>query len=479
MLKRIICAVLLASFALFAFASCALKKQPETADPSQPVMSIGEEKVSLAVFKAMYDNYLPYMQYLGQDPTESSSSLEAFQDWLVDALSDDIVTLHQAKLAGFTLTPEQEKELEEQTENDIKELYDKLMKFAEEDYSEDPSIPVESHFESLVNTESEYYTGVAMSWEDYKNYYREEARKGYIVNAFKEHVCSEFEPSREDVTNWYDNAHDSDKANYADSPEKYKNDQEYFEQYYGTDEGAFPVTYVPQGYSRIMHIIVTPEGKLSDEYYAKTERMAELKKEYMELAFEDAVNNTDKNAPRMKEILDEYKTLKADTEEEYDNYIRSAGEKIGNAYEELASGTPFAEVMLKYTEDPKVVGDAETNGCEAFCEKGELISTKYTSMNDWSDKIKEVFSGLKIGEYSEVFFDEGSYHIIYYVSDEKAGDVDIDSIYDYIKQICLAEVQDSQWEALLEEWKKDPELFIDMDRIRQVGVEDLNKEGGE
>lgn len=456
---------------IFVLSACSLKKNGNgEADASKPVITIGEESVSLAMYKALFDSYLPYMQYSGQDPYESESSLSSFRAWLVDILSDDLVTLYQAKKAGFELSAEQEAELETQTESDIEELYNNFMKLAEQSFSEDPSIPVSVYFDGIVNSESEYYTGTAMSWEDYKEHYRVESRHSMMVKAYRDAVCAEFVPDEEDIEDWYEENLANDRSYYTANPEKYKTNQELFEQYFGKRDGVYPITYAPSGYSRVMQIVVTPSGELSKEYGEKKARMEELRTEYAELAFEDAVNGSSKNEERINEILNEYRALKASTDAEYDSFVEEAQNKIDEALSALHSGEDFKSVMLRFTEDARIVGDGTNEGCEAFREKGELISLEYKSSGDFSDTFKEEFRRLVPGQYSNVFMDGDSFKIIYYASDVEAGDVPIEELYDDIKAVCTAAVQDAQWEELLAEWKKDPALSIDEELIKTVGV---------
>ena len=471
------------AFAFIFAAGCLLggcsgnkKKDLSSIDASEPVISIGDLEVSFASYKALFENYLPYMQYYGQDPLESVSALESYQDWLVDELSNDLVTVYQAENAGFKLSSQQEEELKTQTEAELNELYDRFIKYAEQSYAEDSSIPLETYFEGIVNQESEYYTGVAMSWEDYKLHYSNEARKAYLVDAYRESVVREFIPTEDDIADWYDAAYENDRANYLDAPEKYKEDEENFEMNFGAGDSALPVTYVPDGYSRMMHIVVTPKGELSDEYKAKLKRMEEIRAEYAVLSFEDALNGTNKNAARIEALLEEYRLLDNATKGEYSVFVEEAEEKIRLAYDELKNGRPFEDVMLEYTEDKRVVGTEAGGGCEAFKTKGELISLKYSGYGDWSETVKAEFSKLSIGEYSGVFMDNGSYHIVYYASDERSGDVPLDELRDQIKEVCMSGVQNSQWNALLNEWKNDPDLKIDLDVIRLVGLSELGKD---
>ena len=453
------------------------KKDPvSAADPTSKVVSIGEESENLAEFKALFDNYLPYMTYYGQDPLESRASLESFQDWLTDVVSEQLVTLHQAKLAGFKLTDEEEAELSDEIDRSLKQVYEELTKYAEQDSSSEGGTTVANSFESIINSESEYYTGTAMSWEDYKNYFAVQSRNSYLIEAYRSAVCAEFVPTDDDINSWYDSEQETDKANYSEAPEKYKTDEENYELYFNKKEGAYPVTYVPVGYSRIMHIVTVPEGKLSDEYNAKIERMNTLKQQYSELAFEDALKGSDSHKAELERILAEYKALKNATATEFSDHVAKAREKIQRAYKELKEGKPFAEVMLRYTEDERVTGGEDGEGCEAFRTVGELISLDYSCTDDWSDGIKAEFAKLKEGQYSGVFMDGDCYHIIYYSCDETSGDVPIESIYEDIKTVCGIGVQDSQWNALVAEWKKDPELTVDLDLIRTVGIDKLKEE---
>lgn len=479
-MKRRSTAIICAAAAVcLLFCGCSEKDPDKTThdiDPTQIVIQIGEESQNLAEFKALFDNYLPYMVYYGQDPLASEASLESYQDWLTDTVSEKLVTLYQAKLSGFTLSPEQEKELSEQTEAALSSAYDELMKFAEQAREDDPEGTVNTDFESIVNSESEYYTGTAMSWEDYKSYFIQQSRSNYMIEAYKEKAYAEFVPTEDDIAAWYDSAHKTDKENYTNAPEKYKTDEETYEQGNIGKDGAYPVTYVPNGYSRIMDIVVKPEGELSNDYNAKINRMNELKALYSELAFEDALNGSDAHKAELASLLSEYRSLMSVTAEEYSAYVAQAHDIIMRAYAELKSGKPFNEVMLRYTEDEAVTGTDGDGGCEAFRTAGRLISLDYDCENDWSDTVKTEFGKLKCGEYSGVFMDGDCYRIIFYSCDEQSGDVPMETLYEDIEAVCRISVQDRQWSALVSEWKNDPELYINEALIRTVGVDKLNED---
>lgn len=433
------------------------------------VISIGDETVSLAAFKAHFDSYLPYMQYYGQDPLEDKLSLESFQDWLVDSITDDLVTLHQAKKAGFKLSEEQEEALSKETEEQLREAYEAGMRYAETMMGSEPDKTVEECFESYVKTESAYYTGKAMSWNEYSDFLAEEARSARIVSAYHDFVCAEFAPTEDDIADWYDSAVINDRDNYNQSPEKYRSDKEQYEQFFGVRDGVLPITYAPSGYCRIMQIVVTPKGDLPEEYSLKLARMEEIKAEYSELSFEDAVNNSHAHEEQLAKLMKEYRQLKDATADEYSAFVSEANAKITAAYSELLSGKPFAEVMLRYTEDDRV-----TEG-SVIAKKGELIALEYKSDPDWSEEVKSRFAKLGKGEYSGIFMDGGSFRIIYYQGDEPSGEIPLEALHDDIKAVCGSGVQNTHWQGLLDEWKKDPALKINLELIRTVGLDKLEK----
>ena len=476
-MKKLACIISLALASAFLLPACSLNGKngkTDDIDRSKPIISIGEESISFAMYSALFDNYLPYMQYAGNDPYESEDSLQSYKNWLIDILTDDLVTLHQAKKSGFTLNAEQEAQLSEETESELTELYNSFMRLAEQDFADDSSIPVSAYFEGAVNSESEYYTGTAMSWEDYKAYYREQARSSAIVKAYRDLVCQEFLPEEDDISDWYDSAVNADRETYTADPGRYKTDEEEYERYFGVSDGIEPVTYAPSGYSRIMQIVVTPEGELSEEYSQKLERMEEIRKEYGELAFDDDLNNTGRHETRMNELMTEYRALKEATDAEYEEYTASARAKINEALAAINSGEEFADVMLRYTEDTRIIGTETAEGVKAFREKGELISLEYTSSADWSAGIKDEFAKLSIGERSNVFMEGGSFRIIYYASDEPSGAKPLESLYEDIREVCASAVRDEQWAALVAEWKKDPALTIDEELLKIVGQKEEN-----
>ena len=53
-------------------------------------------------------------------------------------------------------------------------------------------------------------------------------------------------------------------------------------------------------------------------------------------------------------------------------------------------------------------------------------------------------------------------HILYYLSDEPAGEVGLDSVKDMI------DVQEDEWNQMLETWKNDESVSLNEELVRSV-----------
>ena len=274
-----------------------------------------------------------------------------------------------------------------------------------------------------------------------------------------------------DIADWYEKQLKSDKELYASNPGQYKDNEEYFEKYCGIYDDAAPALVVPEGYSRIMDIVVIPKGELGDDYKKKNEQLDSLREECTSLLFTDALNGDGANSERIAQLISDYKTLQAECDEMYNKFIEPYRAKIDKAFAELEGGADFAQVMLKYTENEYVAGSDSYGGCETFRTKGQLISTKHSSSKgDWSSTVKEIYSLLKPGEYSDVFTDtDGSLHIIYRGAGETPGEVKLADVIDKVTAIVKATSDTEAWDELLDTWMDDADIVYDKDLIASVG----------
>ena len=260
----------------------------------------------------------------------------------------------------------------------------------------------------------------------------------------------------DETEEWYKDALEDDREYFKEKPEIYKEECDSFESTGYISDGVTAVAplYVPRGYSRVYVITIASEGELSDTYNENEERLEELKAEYGEAALKLALDGYDEALEKIiKDIQEEYKELKEENMEELEELHKSAKKKIEKAYDALEGGKDFTDVMYEYTND----SNFKEGG--VFAEKGRLISTLYSSTNDWSDETKAVFKGLEPGEYSEAYLDANGYHILFYIGDEESGARSFEEAKAEIREFLNVEAKQTAYDSQLDEWCKDESLI--------------------
>ena len=420
-------------------------------DPDAAVATIGDEVVTFAEYEELFNTYAEYYVMMGYDMENDREAVESLQDFIVDTMVEEKVIAYQAKENGFgEISAEKLAEIEATAAEELADMVAAVQEQAEAEAEEDSAVNVEERAAELFAIESEYYTGMPMTQEEMEQWIVDYYRDIAINDGFREAMLADVTVSDEKVKEWYDSAAAEDMEIYAENPEYYKDDKESEENY-----GDYPVVYAPEGYKRMLHILVVPEEDLPDEYYEKESSIELLRAEYGELAF--AVNvEGGEGKERLAEIEKEYKQLKADMEKLMDAYYAPAVAKAREAYAKLEAGESFEAVMEEYSIDIPVNS------------KGRLISNQYISDYDWSNEVKAEFATLKIGEYSKVIQDDEGCHILYYLADEPGGYADYETIKEAIRQLLITEARDEEWLALVDAWKNDGSVVLNNDLIHSL-----------
>ena len=83
---------------------------------------------------------------------------------------------------------------------------------------------------------------------------------------------------------------------------------------------------------------------------------------------------------------------------------------------------------------------------------------------------------LAIGEYSRVFTDDdGSLHIIKYVSDIAPGDIPLDDIREAVTYFVKADSNEEKWDELMQVWLDDPNIVRNMPIVRYLGKDMISE----
>lgn len=417
----------------------------------EAVATVGDRKVTFGEYKQLFDTYAQYYAMMGYDISADEEGTKQLQDGIIDALVANEIIAYQAAQAGYDqLSDEKLAEIEKQAAENLDSIVEEYRKQAESDAEEDSSVNVEERLAEYIADEAEAYTGERMTAEEYGKWILENSTESAIGEAFKEAMLKDVTVSDDEIKSWYDENLKTQQESYDKNPENYKADKESEELYEGD-----PVLYAPEGYSRVLHILITPEDAIPDEYSEKLSEMESLKSEYGELAFTVNVEGGE-GSGRLSEIKTEYNKLKAEADKIKDEYFVSSLEKAKEAYAKLQAGEEFSKVAEEYS--PDIEGN----------KNGLLISVKYSGSYDWSEEVKDAFAKIKQGEYTEPVKDDEGVHILYYLSDEPAGEVGLDSVKDKIREILLSDVREDEWNQMLETWKNDESVSLNEELVRSV-----------
>lgn len=419
-------------------------------DADVAVATIGDREVAFSEYKQLFDLYAGYYAMMGYDISTDEEATQQLQDDVIDALVLNEIIAYQAAEAGFNqLSEEKLAEIEKNAQEDLESIVEECKAQAESDAEDDSSVNVEERTAEYVADQAESYAGERMTADEFGEWIQENYIENAIGEAFREEMVRDVTVSDSSIQSWYDENLEQQKADYDEDPEGYKSAKETEELY-----GGSPVLYTPEGYSRVLEILITPTDAISEEYSNKFDEMQNLESEYGELAFTVQVEGGT-GAARLNEIKKEYKAAKAEADKLLDEYFKPSVEKANEAYAKLQAGEKFEDVAAEYSD--------ETNAPE----KGLLISQKSSSY-DWSDEIKAAFAKLKLGEYTKPIKDDNGVHILYYLSDEPAGEIPLDDVKDAIRELLLDDAQQEEWNQMLETWKNDGSVSLNEELIRSV-----------
>lgn len=415
-------------------------------DESDAIATIGDDSVTFGEYKELFEMYAEYYSMMGYD-FSVEETLHDFQDFVVDILVQEKVVAYQAKQAGFDeLSEEDLAEVEKSATLDYNEIVNPLKVEADAAAAADSSVNGDEKYQEILANETEYLMGERLNEEELMNWLVDYYTDSVIMANFQESVFAEVTVSDEDVQEWYDTRLAEDTAAYEEDPGAYKDAKENEEFY-----GDIPVTYVPAGYKRMLHILVTPETDVPTEYSDNELKMDELRAEYGELAFTVNVEGGE-GKERLDEIEQEYNNLKGANEKLWEEYFADAVDTAKEAYAKLQEGVEFETVRNEYSSDVDI----------------RLISNKHVSEYDWSNEVKSAFAKLEPGKYSEVVQDDEGCHILYYLSDEPEGAVSLDTIRESIREVLLVDACDAEWGELIEMWFNDGSVVLNEELIRSL-----------
>lgn len=235
----------------------------------------------------------------------------------------------------------------------------------------------------------------------------------------------------------------------------------------GTDE---TVCWMPEGYRSVKHILIIPQDEIMTAYSNAVANLesatSDLEALYAELA---AANDGDlaegeRSAEEVQAEIDAIeatmseKQLAVTTAEQI--CLLSVSETTEEIYARLENGESFDSLIAEYGEDPGMQN-------EPTMSRGYCVSE--ASIN-WEANFRDGAMALEhVGEYSATPVVSGSgVHIIQYVSDVAAGEVDIETVREALAEEALANLQDAHSEETITAWVEEANVSYDVAAFEAV-----------
>ena len=379
----------------------------------------------------------------------SAENVADIEQSVVKNAVENVAIRQQMEARGLSLDAEKVAELQAEVDEHYQEAYDSVYADVEGQTDE----------ERAKRTELNLYT---MGYTRDALYGIEEASANYelIEEAVRAEI-TEADLTEEALQAAYDKKVAEDEETYGGSPYS-------FESAMSSDSTV--VTWMPEGYRTVKHILVKPEEELLtavtnaryDVNTAETE-LENLRSELDALNDEDAEDaaaedgeaapeDAEEAAPRTAEEIQadidaaeaNLAELKAVAEKAEADCLESVKATTDEIYQKLADGEDFEALIEAYGEDPGMQNEPTKT-------RGYYVSSDSAS---W-DKTFTAASMLleNVGDVTETpVISTSGVHIIRYESDVPAGPVPLENIHDAFFNETLESMKSEHFTSELDAW---------------------------
>ena len=453
MRKRVILALVLAA-AMLLSSGCKLIVKDAEVDSQTPVIEVlgkvytkGEvnEQVSATLDYQEYIYAMLYGQYF--DKTDGLALAEA-RAGVVDALIRRTVLENKVAEMGITLSDEEKVTLEQA----VAETYQGYVDSIKTNYFAETELTGEALDQAVAAQMEELgYPAQEVLLQEEEQTKLQEKLRGDVVK--------DCEVTEEESKARYDSRVEDAKANYEMTPAAY-----------GSAVNSGTTTYyTPTGYRYVKHIlreiseedaaaITEQEGKVS-------EAQSRLSSADVSLASlnEDTEEDTEEEARNREQWLQDKAVAEADltsAQAEVDKVKEQAyvnlQPTIDEIFQKLADGAEFDALMEEYGEDPGMQASPGKETGYLVCEGDTQWVAEFTEAAMALENIGDVSSAVRTGY---------GVHILTYVSDAAEGPVPFEDVKATLQSELLTEKQNETYTAMENEWIKEANAKIYLDRL--------------
>lgn len=243
-MKRIIISALCLLLA-FGIVGCAK-------DPRDTVIAtVNKKDILQRDFEAPFNMYLAQYSQVGYDMTKAEN-VKALQDMVFNTLVRSEVIYQQAASQGIALTDEEKVNLTNEAQAQYDALRSSYVQEAQADGADNAEVLGNQNFEAALKAEG-------FTAQSFRSELEQDIQKSAVTAKLEEKIKSAVTLTEEDAKARYETELGEQRTAYTNAPAAFETAQNAYEA--GT--GTLPL-YVPEGFVRVKHILVTDEATAND-----------------------------------------------------------------------------------------------------------------------------------------------------------------------------------------------------------------------
>jgi hypothetical protein len=240
--------------------------------------------------------------------------------------------------------------------------------------------------------------------------------------------------------------------------------QQYVEQYQGNVSLYEGMTqyygqtswYTPEGYRGIVHILLSVEPEVLEQYTA------------MQAAYEEQQQPAPEGEAAAEEPAEESVVTEPVTLEQVEQakqaVLDSRKAVIDEIYDRLANGESFENLIVEFGEDPGM--QDETNLQNGYMvHKDSILWDPAFTAGAFSDRMQ------KVGDYSDPVVGSHGIHILKYLRDVPSGLLMTDAIHDEIALYLTQNKENEVFDQAFKSWEETIAITYDTASIEQASKE--------
>lgn len=240
-MKRIALLILAAIFAL-SLTACA--------KADAVVCTVGDAKILRSEYADLFNAY--YQRFVYQYDMTNEQNLQTLQDFVLDLMVRSEVIYQYALSKGYTLTDDEKQKLEQDAKAQYDAIRDTYRNAAQSEGAADVDARAKELFLNALKENGH-------TEESLLKKLTADMQKTAIAEKLETAIKSEITFTEQDAQTRFAGDVQADRTAYTQSPASFADAQGAYEQ-----NGGVPPLYVPEGYIRVKHILVSDEDTAKD-----------------------------------------------------------------------------------------------------------------------------------------------------------------------------------------------------------------------